>query len=120
LFGDAQVFLDKDDLRGGVRWSDEIARTIETRPVLLLLLTPQLLAATDDRGRLRIANPDDPVRREVTAAPGSRGASRAAAVRRARDTTASRRIAGTIRTASATSAGCRCAPTTGKTTSSVW
>ena len=68
VFGDTQVFLDKDDLRGGVDWSDEIARTIETRPVLLLLLTPQLLAATDDRGRLRIANPDDPVRREVTAA----------------------------------------------------
>jgi hypothetical protein len=68
VFGDAQVFLDKDDLRGGIRWSDEIARTIETRPVLLLLLTPQLLAATDDRGRLRIADPDDPIRREVTAA----------------------------------------------------
>jgi hypothetical protein len=68
VFGDTQVFLDKDDLRGGVDWSDEIARTIETRPVLLLLLTPQLLAATDDHGHLRIADPEDPIRREVTAA----------------------------------------------------
>lgn len=66
LFGDQQVFLDKDDLRAGVRWRDEIARTLRTQPVLLLLLTPQLLAATDDHGQLRIADPADPVRRELT------------------------------------------------------
>lgn len=65
LFGDEQVFLDKDDLRAGVRWRDEIAATLRGRPVLLLLLTPQLLAATDEHGRLRIADPADPVRREV-------------------------------------------------------
>lgn len=68
LFGDEQVFLDKDDLRAGVRWRDEIARTLRQQPVLLLLLTPQLLAATDETGALRIADPDDPVRREVIAA----------------------------------------------------
>jgi hypothetical protein len=67
-FGDEQVFLDKDDLRAGVLWREEIARTIAGRPVLLLLLTPQLLAATDQAGELRIAHPDDPVRREVAAA----------------------------------------------------
>ncbi len=67
-FGDEQVFLDKDDLRAGVLWREEIARTIAGRPVLLLLLTPQLLAATDQAGELRIAHPNDPVRREVAAA----------------------------------------------------
>lgn len=67
-FGDEQVFLDKDDLRAGVRWRDEIARTLRQQPVLLLLLTPQLLAATDETGALRIVDPDDPVRREVVAA----------------------------------------------------
>lgn len=68
LFGDTQVFLDKDDLRGGVRWRDAIGAAIAERPVLLLLVTPQLLAATDEHGALRINHPDDPVRREVESA----------------------------------------------------
>ena len=65
VFGDAQVFLDKDDLRGGSRWRAEVRALIEQRPVLLLLMTPQWLAATDEAGRLRIDDPDDPVRREL-------------------------------------------------------
>ncbi|MEO8807491.1 MAG: TIR domain-containing protein [Burkholderiaceae bacterium] len=65
VFGDAQVFLDKDDLRGGSRWRDEVQQLLDQQPVLLLLMTPQLLAATDAAGRLRIADPDDPVRREL-------------------------------------------------------
>ena len=67
-FGDAAVFLDKDDLRGGSAWRAEIASAIDARPVLLLLLTPQLLAAVDDQGGLRIADPADPVRRELESA----------------------------------------------------
>ncbi len=67
-FGDAAVFLDKDDLGGGSAWRAEIGRAIDGRPVLLLLVTPQLLAATDGQGRLRIAADDDPVRRELAAA----------------------------------------------------
>ena len=65
VFGDAAVFLDKDDLRGGSRWRDEVQQLLDQRPVLLLLMTPQLLAATDAAGRLRIEDPDDPVRREL-------------------------------------------------------
>src|SRR3954468_730697 len=67
-FGDEQVFLDKDDLRGGSSWRDEVQRTLGAKPVLLLLITPQLLSATDAAGSLRIADPNDPVRREVSAA----------------------------------------------------
>ena len=67
-FGDEQVFLDKDDLRGGSAWRDEVQRTLGAKPVLLLLITPQLLAATDASGALRIADPNDPVRREFSAA----------------------------------------------------
>ena len=66
LFGDEQVFLDKDDLRAGVSWRAEIAATLRARPVLLLLLTPELLTAIDGNGRLRIADPADPVRRELS------------------------------------------------------
>lgn len=68
VFGDAAVFLDKDDLGAGSAWRAEISRAIDARPVLLLLVTPQLLTATDDQGQLRIATPDDPVRRELAAA----------------------------------------------------
>ncbi|QKS29799.1 MAG: toll/interleukin-1 receptor domain-containing protein [Candidatus Accumulibacter similis] len=68
LFGDAQVFLDKEDLRGGVRWREAISAAIAERPVLLLLLTPQLLAATDENGALRVGDSDDPVRQEVESA----------------------------------------------------
>ena len=67
-FGDEQVFLDKDDLRGGSSWRDEVQRAIGAKPVLLLLLTPQLFSATDHSGALRIADPNDPVRREFSAA----------------------------------------------------
>jgi hypothetical protein len=68
-FGEAQVFLDKDDLAAGKPWRDEIQRTLDdSGGVLLLLVTPQLLSATDGHGALRIADPDDPVRREVAAA----------------------------------------------------
>lgn len=71
VFGPEQVFLDKDDLSGGSAWRDEVQRAIEQQPVLLLLMTPQLLGATSASGALRIAEPDDPVRREVSAALGA-------------------------------------------------
>ena len=68
IFGDAAVFLDKEDLRGGSAWRKEVQRTLGAKPVLLLLLTPQLLGATDADGKLRIEDPQDPVRRELAAA----------------------------------------------------
>ena len=68
LFGDAQVFLDKEDLRAGARWRDAISAAIAERPVLLLLVTPELLKATDEHGSLRISQADDPVRQEVESA----------------------------------------------------
>ena len=68
LFGDAQVFLDKDDLPAGSRWRDVIAHTLGARPVLLVLVTPQYLDALDEQGRRRIESPDDPVRNELAAA----------------------------------------------------
>lgn len=67
-FGAGQVFLDKEDLRGGSVWRDEIERTLGKDSVLLLLLTPDLLGATDAAGALRIADANDPVRREFAAA----------------------------------------------------
>lgn len=68
VFGDEAVFLDKDDLRGGSAWRNEIHRALDAKPILLLLVTPQMIAAVDERGRPRIAADDDPVRRELQAA----------------------------------------------------
>jgi TIR domain len=68
VFGDDSVFLDKDDLRGGSAWRDEIGRTLEAQPVLLLLLTPLLIEAVGPDGKLRIADPNDPVSRELRSA----------------------------------------------------
>jgi hypothetical protein len=68
VFGDGAVFLDKDDLRGGGRWASELAGTLRGRPVMLLLVTPHLLAADDTTRRLRIADAADPVRQEFDAA----------------------------------------------------
>jgi hypothetical protein len=70
-FGDAAVFLDKDDLRGGSLWRDEVALTLGRQVALLLLLTPDLLGAAGSDGRLRIADLDDPVSRELAAALAS-------------------------------------------------
>lgn len=65
VFGDEAVFLDKDDLRGGSAWRNEIHRALDARPVLLLLVTPQLISAVDSHGLPRLADVDDPVRREL-------------------------------------------------------
>jgi TIR domain len=61
VFGADQVFLDKEDLAAGAPWREAIGATMNGKPVLLLVVTPQLLGE-----RLHAA--DDPVRREVRAA----------------------------------------------------
>jgi len=68
VFGDEAVFLDKDDLRGGSAWRNEIQSALDARPVLLLLVTPQLISAVDSHGLPRLAGADDPVRRELETA----------------------------------------------------
>lgn len=60
-FGEQQVFLDKEDLAAGAPWREAIGATLDAKPVLLLLVTPQVLGP-------RLDDPNDPVRREVSAA----------------------------------------------------
>jgi hypothetical protein len=68
LFGEAQIFLDKDDLPAGSRWRDEIARTLHQSPILLVLVTPNYLGARDQQGKRCIERDDDPPRDELEAA----------------------------------------------------
>jgi hypothetical protein len=68
LFGQDQIFLDKDDLPAGSRWRDVIANTLHASPILLVLITPNYLAARDSAGNRCIERTDDPVRDELEAA----------------------------------------------------
>jgi len=68
LFGQEQIFLDKEDLPAGSRWRAEIARTLTASPILLVLVTPNYLGARDSAGRRCIDRQDDPVRDELEAA----------------------------------------------------
>lgn len=68
VFGADHVFLDRQDLRGGSSWRQEIERAIGHRPIVLLLVTPGFAGARHADGRLRIDDADDPVRMEVQSA----------------------------------------------------
>ena len=68
LFGQSQVFLDKEDLPAGCRWRDEITRALSDAPILLVLVTPNYLGAKDGAGQRCIERDDDPVRDELETA----------------------------------------------------
>ncbi|MEO8309954.1 MAG: toll/interleukin-1 receptor domain-containing protein [Caldimonas sp.] len=68
LFGQEQIFLDKEDLPAGSRWRDEITRALDKAPILLVLVTPNYLGARDNDGERCIDREDDPVRDELAAA----------------------------------------------------
>ncbi len=67
MFGDDQIFLDKEDLAPGSRWRDGIAAALGNAPVLLVLVTPDYLGAVDAQGRRCIDRADDPARGELEA-----------------------------------------------------
>ncbi|AOF86805.1 TIR domain protein [Hydrogenophaga sp. RAC07] len=68
LYGADQVFFDKQDLKGGHSWRSAITGTLGTRPVVLLLVTPELLGMEHPEGGRRIDRDDDPIRGEVLTA----------------------------------------------------
>jgi hypothetical protein len=68
LYGADQVFFDKQDLRGGTSWRSAIMAALGSKPVVLLLFTPDLLGMQDAHGGRRIDGDDDPIRGEVLTA----------------------------------------------------
>ena len=68
LYGAHQVFFDKQDLRGGLSWRSAIVDTLGTQPVVLLLITPDLLGMKHPEGGRRIDHEDDPIRGELLTA----------------------------------------------------
>lgn len=67
-FGEDQVFFDKHDLHGGASWRDAIGRALGERPIVLLVMTPELFGAVHPEGGLRIDREDDPIRGEILVA----------------------------------------------------
>lgn len=70
-FGEQLVFYDKQDLLGGTSWRDAINNTLGSQPVVLVLVTPDLLGAVHPGGGRRIDHEDDPIRGELLTAHSS-------------------------------------------------
>lgn len=64
-FGDAQVFMDIDSIEPGMDFTVSIARAVGACDVLLALIGPQWLTATDEEGQRRLDDPQDVVRLEI-------------------------------------------------------
>ena len=67
-FGGDQVFMDVDTLAPGVDFAKVITQAVSTCQVLLAVIGPHWLAASDEDGRRRLEDPSDLVRMEITAA----------------------------------------------------
>jgi hypothetical protein len=68
--GAGQVFMDVDSIEVGVDFAEAIDRAVGRCEVLLALVGPQWLTASDAEGQRRLDDPDDTVRLEVEAALG--------------------------------------------------
>jgi TIR domain/WD domain, G-beta repeat len=67
-FGDDQVFMDVDTIALGVDFAEVITQAVSTCQVLLAVIGPLWLIASDEGGRRRLDDPDDIVRLEIAAA----------------------------------------------------
>jgi len=67
-FGDDQVFMDVDTIALGVDFAEVITQAVSTCEVLLAVIGPRWLTATDEDGQRRLDDADDIVRLEIAAA----------------------------------------------------
>jgi hypothetical protein len=65
VFGDEQVFRDKEDVGGGVSWRKEVLHEIDRDCALLVLIGRDWANAKDAHGKRRLDNSDDPLRLEI-------------------------------------------------------
>src|ERR1035438_4394450 len=64
-FGERQVFLDVEAIAPGADYAEKISRAVDTCVVLVAVIGPDWLLAADERGKRRLDDPDDLVRREI-------------------------------------------------------
>jgi WD40 repeat protein len=67
-FGEEQVFMDVDTIGLGVDFAKVITQAVSTCRVLLAVIGPRWLTATDEEGQRRLDDPDDMIRLEIAAA----------------------------------------------------
>jgi hypothetical protein len=67
-FGEDRVFLDCESIPAGADFVAELLSRVRSAPVLLAVIGPRWLTATDNAGRRRIDNPNDWIRRELAEA----------------------------------------------------
>jgi tetratricopeptide (TPR) repeat protein len=67
-FGDEHVFLDAESIPAGADFVEELLRRVRSARILLAVIGPHWLTATDPTGRRRIDDPADWIRREVAEA----------------------------------------------------
>ena len=72
VFGEDQVFLDKDALGPG-NWKDQLERALKQCSVVLVVIGRQWLTITDEQNRPRITLPDDVHRQEIALALSHEG-----------------------------------------------
>jgi hypothetical protein len=64
-FVNADVFVDVDSIEVGDRWPERVREALERASVLIVLIGPKWLTASDEYGRRRLDIPEDWVRREI-------------------------------------------------------
>ena len=67
-FGDERIFMDVDDIKGGVDYAGMIAEELDGCEILVAIIGKQWLTLADGEGRRRLDNPEDMVRIEVATA----------------------------------------------------
>ena len=67
-FGPSRVFRDIDTLEAGADYAEAIEQWLAKSDVVLVVIGPRWLTATDPNGRRRLDDPDDLTRLEVAAA----------------------------------------------------
>jgi hypothetical protein len=67
-FGAEQCFRDIDDIESGTDFVEAISKAVGSCQVLVVVVAPDWLEATDANGRRRLENPQDFVRIEIAAA----------------------------------------------------
>lgn len=72
VFGDDQVFLDKDALGPG-NWRDQLQRALKQCSIVLVVIGRQWLTIADEQQRPRISLPDDVHRQEIALALRHKG-----------------------------------------------
>jgi hypothetical protein len=64
-FGEEQVFRDREDMRGGASWRQQVLHAISAQSALVVLIDREWGDPGQAVGRRRLDNPTDPIRMEI-------------------------------------------------------